>query len=297
MKKSKILIPAVAVLALSVGASVTGTVAWFTSSRSATITAANFASVKLGADLSVEVTADAKSGTTVTGNAVSIDGNLTHGSYNAVVGATGSAYVASLNDDKTVATYVDLGTADSHDTGSTPVATTNKWLATTTYGTANNEKVWYAVSWSMSFKLKASTETEVNHLLFDVNDSEFKDSKNGNTVKGLRIALMSKSDLLVIGGDNELKHVKGTTASDVESFSTENYVAISETTAKYNDLATFASNLDLGILPSDGSALNFTVVAWFEGENTNVVDKINNADVVMSNVATTLSFYARKSSL
>ena len=41
MKKSKIIIPAAAILALSVGASITGTVAWFTAARTQTVSATN----------------------------------------------------------------------------------------------------------------------------------------------------------------------------------------------------------------------------------------------------------------
>jgi len=51
MKKSKILIPAFGVLILSTAASVTGTVAWFTASRTATITAGDFAVVNTNSNL------------------------------------------------------------------------------------------------------------------------------------------------------------------------------------------------------------------------------------------------------
>ena len=53
MKKSKVIIPALGVLILSTAASVTGTVAWFTANRTATITAGEFAVVKTADDLSV----------------------------------------------------------------------------------------------------------------------------------------------------------------------------------------------------------------------------------------------------
>lgn len=55
MKKSKILIPAFAVLALSVGASITGTVAWFTAAKTANITISNVAAVNVAGDLSVKL--------------------------------------------------------------------------------------------------------------------------------------------------------------------------------------------------------------------------------------------------
>ena len=51
MKKSKIIIPAAAILALSVGASVTGTVAWFTASRTVSATIKNLAAINTSGDL------------------------------------------------------------------------------------------------------------------------------------------------------------------------------------------------------------------------------------------------------
>ena len=53
MKKSKVIIPALGVLVLSTAASVTGTVAWFTANRTATITAGEFAVVNTNSNLEV----------------------------------------------------------------------------------------------------------------------------------------------------------------------------------------------------------------------------------------------------
>ena len=53
MKKSKVIIPALGVLILSTAASVTGTVAWFTANRTATITAGEFAVVNTNSNLAV----------------------------------------------------------------------------------------------------------------------------------------------------------------------------------------------------------------------------------------------------
>ena len=70
MKKSKIIIPAAAILALSVGASVTGTVAWFTASRSVTLTANNVAAINAAGDLKVELAEG--NGTKIEDNAVKL---------------------------------------------------------------------------------------------------------------------------------------------------------------------------------------------------------------------------------
>lgn len=65
MKKSKIIIPAAAILALSVGASVTGTVAWFTASRSVNVNVKNLAAIDTAGDLTVELKTVTEGGATV----------------------------------------------------------------------------------------------------------------------------------------------------------------------------------------------------------------------------------------
>ena len=55
MKKSKVIIPALALMAFSVAASITGTVAWFTANRVATVTAGSFAVVNTTTDLQVSL--------------------------------------------------------------------------------------------------------------------------------------------------------------------------------------------------------------------------------------------------
>lgn len=80
MKKSKIIIPALAIIAFSTAASIAGSVAWFTASRTANISAGTFAVVKTSADLAYKVEEGAA--TTVSGNTVVFDGLLTDGSVN-----------------------------------------------------------------------------------------------------------------------------------------------------------------------------------------------------------------------
>ena len=88
MKKSKVIIPALGVLILSTAASVTGTVAWFTANRTATITAGEFAVVKTNDDL--RVTLGAGAGTQVSSataigtktNYKLTDSSFDHTSYN-----------------------------------------------------------------------------------------------------------------------------------------------------------------------------------------------------------------------
>lgn len=301
MKKSKIIIPAAAILALSVGASVTGTVAWFTSSRTATITAANFASVKTSTSLVATVAGNADAGTEGTTQAIKVLGSLTHGSYNAVAKATGSLYVANLNDDETpaITSYLDLGTYASH-VDTTATKASNKWKAVSGTQTDKSDDVWYGVGWTMTFKMKAATDAETNYLLLDNSStgSTFTDgTTGGQTIAGLRIALMTDSKVLVLGGDETLTHTEGTSKESVKSFAGTDYAKISAGSAKFEDGASgiSTSKYCFGELPANGTdTISMTCVAWFEGSDSSVVDQINKDDTVMSSVSASLAFYSRK---
>ena len=64
MKKSRVIIPALSLIAFSMAASITGAVAWFSANRAATVTAGEFAVVNTSSNLSV--TLGAGEGTSVT---------------------------------------------------------------------------------------------------------------------------------------------------------------------------------------------------------------------------------------
>lgn len=89
MKKSKILVPALAALAFSTAASITGTVAWFTANRLAVVTAGEFAVVNTSSAL--DVTLGNGVGTTTVDNGadhtVTVSGTnkLTDGSFDHTV--------------------------------------------------------------------------------------------------------------------------------------------------------------------------------------------------------------------
>ncbi len=71
MKKSKVLVPALAVLAFSTAASITGTVAWFTATRMATFNAGTFAVVNTNTNLAYDLSNGI--GVTVTGRDAAYD--------------------------------------------------------------------------------------------------------------------------------------------------------------------------------------------------------------------------------
>ena len=152
MKKSKIIIPAAAILALSVGASVTGTVAWFTASRTATISATNLAAINTAGDLKVVL---------VEGNGTKIVSNKVELSYLRDVSyddTTDKAFVAVLDTkgEKVLATR-ELSSTEK-----------NSYSTVTVSGTTWEETsfvdVYYYNSWTAKF---STTSRAANYLLFD----------------------------------------------------------------------------------------------------------------------------------
>ncbi len=227
-KKSKIIVPALALITATTVASVTGTVAWFTASRTITITGTSFHTTTLNSNLKVKVES-LHCGTTTTSNSsdfaesgsVTVDGLLTHGSYNAQAlsnNATaqdssttnpttyGANMFVPLMDSYAVTGYSSLGRVESNakdDTGTT--AQTNAWKAGTS---SDNKNIWYGVAWKMTFKVDSDVSGVTNTLHFDPYMTTFTDSvSGGTTIKGLRIALMANDRFYVASGDEQTKHV------------------------------------------------------------------------------------------
>ena len=304
-KKSKIIVPALALITATTAASVTGTVAWFTAARTATVTASNFESTSLSSTMKVTTTAGVgTSGGTSTAaeNAsITVDGKLTHGSYNAQANNAGNLYVANVNGDETTATvtsyqdYGTLGDAQNNASGNT-VASHSKWAAE-----VGTNKVWYAVSWTMTFTLENTTSLTSGTCLFlDVEGSTFteKATKVGDTIQGLRIAFMTSTNVRVLGGlETGESHVTkaGTIDKDHEaasycgSFADGIYHKYGTTLAKAADADKTTLSTHSGYLGDFSSnSLTVTAVAWFEGEDNSIVK-----DKDMSKVQATLKFYSR----
>jgi hypothetical protein len=300
-KKSKIIVPALALITATTAASVTGTVAWFTASRAITVNAGNFVATKLESNLNLTLTQGV--GTTATGTNVTVNGNITHGSYAATKlndkgSAEGHLYVANLNDDgSSVTSYTDLGTEATAVT-QTASTTDNKWLARAADTTNSTPNIWYGVSWKMSFTLSTATTNQTDYVLFDVAGSNFGTNSGTTTYPGFRIAFMTASKILVVGGDDDTTHTNSTsaTAEYVSSDTGKNYVAISDTTSKLNDddSALATSCLSLGTVGyGTDNKLEITCVAWYEGNDAYVAQKYGETEITMSSIAASLNFYTR----
>ncbi len=151
MKKSKIIVPALAVLLLSTAASVTGTVAWFTANRLFNTTVGEFAVVNTKDNLVCEMGKGL--GTDVESNIVSVDSGkvLTDASFDHI---TEDHYIFAPNaDGDKVGKKVALEDAD--------MTTGANGLKRDT-----NEEIYSAFTFTMNFKLALSSAAAKDVGLF-----------------------------------------------------------------------------------------------------------------------------------
>ena len=181
MKKSKIIIPAAAILALSVGASVTGTVAWFTASRRTAVSLDNLAVMNTGGALGFDVSNDGLVGATRNAkDSVSLS-YLKDASYDA---ANDKVYAANLNaDGKKV-------------TGTREVSKPSK--SSVTIGGAAKD-VYFINQFKGTF---TSTSDQSNYLMFDTSaTASYIAEKEGTSessdisaaFKALRVSMVNSS--------------------------------------------------------------------------------------------------------
>ena len=327
LKKSAVVIPALARIAVTAAASVSGTVAWFTANRSVTVTGSNFNAVAQDGDLSIElgnvlvgVVADGTTGSVKMADKTS----LTDASYNTT---SSTLYTKILGDDNThtntiVTGYEDLGTATVTDTEGVGGALKSNPAWSYVNGSGNDQTtVYYGVSWTWNFTYVFKSDANDMGLFFNIKDStigitnkdsdEDKKNRNGteyastNEVgKGFRLARQAEQDTdnknenqTIVwapqGGKNS--RVTGTAIANKEAFDTCIFHTVKEigaSTATDLDTDYNANNNGycfLGRLTSTVATISVKCTAWFEGTDDNVVNEALNQVVT-----TTQRFYVRK---
>lgn len=314
MKKSKIIIPAAAILALSVGASVTGTVAWFTASRRTSASLSNLAVMNTGGALGFTVSDNDLVGATKKANDSVELTYLKDASYDA---AADKVYAANLNaDGKKV-------------TGTREVQKSSK--SSVTIGTAKD--VYFINQFKGTF---TSTSDQSNYLMFDTSATasyiaEAEGSAESTTIldafRALRVSMVNKTagdEHTVIWAPytNETKvyYVKKAgnlkDEQNAESAADENGYLASDLAGEYTDAVKKNSTNPFG----DGSSIasikaahillstklsttvnpEITFTVWFEGLDANCINGSTATGVsdATSQVAKKLvmSFYAVDSS-
>lgn len=305
MKKSKIIIPALGMLILSTAASVTGTVAWFTTVSSATANITSFAVRKLGGDLSYVVAAGTgtKKVDSTDTSSITLDGD------------NPALCDASFNH-----TTKHPWKANSSATAFTEITTENvaNWGVTSI---TPAQVTYYAVSWSYTFTYTFGGDTTAVNLYLDSQASTATSTKNSDaadghseqTYKGFRIAFINEaaSRKVVWAKNQAAANCKFIDADTTVAYSgdpatptyTNNgtYSNVNSSTAAGDLLdstglaplgesdAGVATRTDyLGQFTAAANTITIKCVAWFEGTDPNV---INEAE--MDTVAAALSFYTR----
>ena len=275
-KKSKfVILPALATLVLTGVASVTGTVAWFTASRSVQANANSF--IAYDESRGLEITATNVIGVSVSedGKTVTPLGVLTDGSFdftnvwtdlpNTVTeGAQPTDFVKAPTDLKS-------GAKDE-----------------------NKKDVYYAVQWTYTIGLTKKTGTLAKSLdvMFDLS-STFTGNVENSTATGFRIAMVSQNNSFVFSNGTEKKHIveqsEDKTKGKEADFEAEDYLIHNDSyTYLADDVIHTDSDEYLGTISQADGSVEITCTAWYEGTDSAVV-----SGKTMSTVGAELKFYSR----
>ncbi len=328
MKKTRILIPALAMIAFSTAASIAGSVAWFTASRTVNVNAGTYAVVKTSANLDCVATAGI--GTTASvvsdiqtislGNNVLTDGSFDH--------KTGTIYQPNEAGDAIDTTVRD----ETKIKGEVTLAEAKTTPALLERGQVTDGKVYTAVTFHLQFTIKFGGASGDYGLFLDCYNnaspahtgSTFTTTGTAYTAKGFRMAFYPTgtgehgratvfADLQDDGtwnhdGKDDTDPVKKIRyISDKDEFEGTDYVA-----SEY-DLINSVYNTQLpegsvitetqaqnrpdylgyfAYAPNQSVNLNLDVVCWFEGTDPEIVNR-STADEYQS-VTADLHFEAVK---
>ena len=311
MKKSKIIIPALAIIAVSTAASIAGSVAWFTASRQASISAGTFAVVKTNANLQCDIEAGVATSIDTTGGTETIvlgNNKLTDGSVNH---KTGKAYTP--NDSGT-----GLITGDKQEIDLTQSkATLDPLLERATLASG---KVYTAATFDVTFTVAFGALDKDMGLYLDAANSSFTVAGDNPgapvTAKGFRVAFIqleapsTGSNIVptVFAGlqnkETVIEDDPSTDDDESEIITNCKYVASTSNFAGTGYVAndydlvdkTFKDNETARVLPTEQTArstalnrpdrigmfkfssgnevtLKYRVVCWFEGTDPMIVNR------------------------
>ena len=274
MKKTKIIAPALAMIAFSTAASIAGSVAWFTASRQVTINAGSYAVVKTNSDLSYSMTAGCGTNVNVSTNSVTFDGLLTHGSMNHL---TKNVYTPSA-DGKSIAKETALGA--------------NDFVSQMTVTTIGTKKVYTAATFKITFSVNFGQGEKDKGLYLNntADQSAFTVTGTPVTATGFRMAFVP--DTATTGSTQNArvfadlqaqancKYVAGLDNYAGTAYTTD-LIDSSYNTALPTDSATRTEATVrpdcLGIFKAPAAnespivSLTYYVVAWFDGTDPNIV--------------------------
>ncbi len=263
LKKSAVVIPALAMIAVTAAASVSGTVAWFTATHTITATAGNFNATYNDGNLELSVSSVQSTGGDNAVKALSI------GENNAITIDNGVLFTDASYD----ATNDLIWSDTEKDDGSDPTEFVNKGASTaanTGWVADLASKTVYGVTWTYTFKYKFGTDVSKDaKLAFDPslssmtceNDLTFAGVSGGfrrARTCGANTIIYAPSSAAIFTYINDAQGTKGTYAKTCKS---DNTTLDNATYA----LGTFAKPQAANTYGND---LSVRVVAWYEGTDT-----------------------------
>lgn len=303
MKKTRIIVPGMAVIAFSTAAAIAGSVAWFTASRTVTIDAGSYAVVKTTANLEAKLFDGV--GTSVTENSVTFNDRLTDASFNHLQGkiiepnsnGTGVGEVLTLSSyDLTTSAGV-ASLAGDVERGTVSVGSGSTAVTKTVYSIAT-----FDIEFSMNFGANWESAKDVGLYLDNTTasgathaKSYFSTSGTPVTATGFRMAFYStdsaankrvfadlQTDVQDLDEDGIDDHAcmyvadetnfEGTTyTDDLIDFTWDQALPTASTTRA--DAVARPDLLAIFEPAQDAVKIRFTVVCWFEGTDPNVVDQ------------------------
>lgn len=292
-KKSKfVILPALATLVLTSVATVTGTAAWFSASRSVIANAGDFVAKNLSGNFTIQATGGVGTTATedegVTNSRVTVNANtvMTDASYDI---HSDVLYTKVLGDDA-VTGYKVIGTTGKYATLNPTNLKAGSYTETST-----TKVVFYALTWSYTFTYEFKDTTKTMDLFLDSAGASFTKATGGTLTdsgKGFRIGFIGDKKT-ILSADNETTHVTGTTTT-ADDYSKEDVKYLGVTSQKAGDVADESNKSRddyLGTFKptTDGTSITLNVIAWFEGTDKNVVNEKD-----LEAVTCTFGFYARE---
>ena len=294
MKKSKVLIPAMALLLFSTAASITGTVAWFTSNR---VFESQLGDFKVGnLEGSLECVATAGIATGLNGNNITIsenyilgDASFDHTSEKVFTDVPGS--------DPT--SFIDLGGWSLKESGEG----SNSSLL---YGSVSSTKYYYCATWKYTFSYTFVAEAGDMNLYFDIAKAntaagykQYTGTVEGealDTAQGFRLGFCTSEAQVVWAphraqsGSNPatIRHVKDGSPDAVADY-TGSVLLDSAATADLGQptdakaksvngyLGTFSKPVDSATGAARTISLEVRMTAWYEGTDPSITTRNDTA--------------------
>lgn len=323
MKKSKIIVPALGIIALSTAASITGTVAWFTASRSATISAGNFAVTKTTNNLKVVLS----------------DGAGTHAADDETINVKDHYKLTDASfdhleekiykPDSTGTKIADSPLALDAVSDTTGDNVRSSVVVNPGQQTEYTDRVLSVMTWDMAVSIEFGSVSGDMGLYLDTSASwvHLQGSPANPTyytAKGFRIAFVPKDDDDASNGavkrvwadlqTENIKHVNGSSSSDEQgqpkhidgvAYTLNYLIDANNSTAIPDDTGANAKTLveaqamptylgNFAYQENTIKTLNYTVVCWYEGTDPEIRNRTAEAQyqTVQANIVLGAAKYA-----